>query len=199
MAILKRIALVRRRPRFGRWRAVGLFLLLGIRTMVVGAVPPSPPSVEYQVKAAFLFNFAQFVEWPARAFAEPPDPLVIGILGDDPFGSYLDDLVQGEMIGRRPVTIRRYHRIEEIAACHILFISQSEAATLEKILGGLKTRSVLTVGDAEDFSRHGGMVRFVTENGKIRLRIDVEAAKAAELTISSKMLRAATIVTRSKG
>lgn len=199
MAILKRIAPGRHRSWLARWSAVGLLLLLGIRATVVGAVPPSPPSLEYQVKAVFLFNFAQFVEWPARAFAEPPDPLVIGILGDDPFGSYLDDLVHDEMIGRRPVTVRRYRRVEEIAACHILFISRSEATALEKILGGLKNRSVLTVGDAEDFSRHGGMVRFATENGKIRLRIDVEAAKAAELTISSKILRAATIVSRGKG
>ena len=122
--------------------------------------------------------------------------MVIGILGDDPFGSYLDDLVQGEMIGDRPMVVRRYRRVEDIADCHILFINRSKAAELEKIIPALQGRSILTVADADDFCRHGGMIRFVTENGKIRLRANLAAAKASDLIISSKILKAATIVTR---
>jgi hypothetical protein len=155
-------------------------------------------SAEYQLKAVFLFNFAQFVEWPAQAFPEPKAPLVIGILGEDPFGAYLDDLVTGEKIGDHPLVVRRSARAEDLIGCHIVFISRSEARDLDNIVARLKTQSLLTVSDAESFTRHGGMVRFVMEGGKIRLRINVEAARACGLTISSKILRPGTIVTPGK-
>jgi hypothetical protein len=155
-------------------------------------------SREYQVKAVFLFNFAQFVDWPPDAFASPQAPLVIGVLGDDPFDGYLDETVRGEKVNNHPLVIQRYRWVEEIKSCHILFISQSASGRLEEILARLKSRNILTVSDAEDFARRGGMIRFVTENNKIRLRINVDAAKAAELTISSKLLRPARIVTTGK-
>jgi hypothetical protein len=196
MALLKTMATSRHRPTIRRRGAIWGVALFALCAVAGVASPPSPPSAEYQVKAVFLFNFAQFVEWPARAFADSKAPLVIGILGDDPFGSYLDDLVQGEMIGDRPMVVRRYRRVEDIADCHILFINRSKAAELEKIIPALQGRSILTVADADDFCRHGGMIRFVTENGKIRLRANLAAAKASDLIISSKILKAATIVTR---
>jgi hypothetical protein len=148
-------------------------------------------SPEYQVKAVFLFNFAQFVDWPPKAFPEAQTPLVIGILGEDLFGSYLDETVRGEKANDRPLVVQRYHRIGEIKTCHVLFISRSESARLEEILAGLKGRSILTVGDTDDFALRGGMIRFVTEKNKIRMRINLEAVKAANLTISSKLLRLA--------
>ena len=149
---------------------------------------------EYEVKAAFLYNFVQFVEWPADAFLDAQSPVIIGILGDDPFGASLDEIVRDEKVNSRPLVIRHYQRVEDIKACQILFISQSENWRLEEILAGLKDRSILTVGDTDGFARRGGMIRFVTENNKIRFRINVEAAKTANLTISSKMLRLAEIV-----
>jgi len=155
-------------------------------------------SAEYQLKAVFLFNFAQFVEWPAQAFPDPKAPLVIGVLGKDPFGPYLDDLVSGEKIGDRALVIRRYSRPEDLAGCHILFISRSEARNLDAIVARLKEQSVLTVSDADGFTRQGGMVRFVMENGKIRLRINVDAAKSSHLSISSKVLRPDTLATPGK-
>jgi hypothetical protein len=151
-------------------------------------------SAENQVKAVFLFNFAQFLAWPPGAFRSPQSPIVIGVLGDDPFGPYLDRVVQGERIGERPLVVRRYRRPEDAAECSILFISRSEAGEFDTVMARLKGRSLLTVGDFDGFARLGGMVRFVTENGKIRLRINVLAAKAAGLTISSKLLAHATIV-----
>jgi len=180
-----------------RWRLwlVALALLGAVPSSVSGQAATSD---EYRVKAAFLFNFAQFVEWPARAFRDEKSPLVIGVLGADPFGSYLDDLVTSEKIGGRPLTVRRYQRLEDIGECHLLFFGKLEAAALEKAIAGLKGRSILSVGDADTFTRAGGMVRFVTEEGKIRLRINVAAAKAGELKISSKILRPATIVTPGK-
>jgi hypothetical protein len=179
-----------------------------LRTWLIGLVlacasaPTAPaqsaPPAEYQVKAVFLFNFAQFVDWPAQAFHEPLAPLVIGVLGEDPFGTYLDDLVSGEKIGDRPLLVRRFKRVEELTDCHIVFICRSEARNLAQIVTRLKGQSLLTVSDADTFTRQGGMVRFATENGKIRLRINVEAAKACHLTISSKLLRPDTIATPGK-
>jgi hypothetical protein len=188
-----RLALAARR---GCLRWLVLAALLG--TAGATASAQNATSAEYRVKAVFLFNFAQFVEWPARTFRDARSPLVIGVLGDDPFGAFLDEAVAGEKIGDRPLLVRRYRRVEEIADCHILFISRSESGQLEKIIASLKGRSVLTVGDTDTFIRKGGLVRFVTENNKIRLRINVEAARASDLTISSKLLRPATIVTADK-
>ena len=153
---------------------------------------------EYEVKAAFLNDFAQFVEWPADAFVGVKSPIVIGILGDDPFGDSLGEIVRDENVDNRPVVIKRYQRVQDIKACQILFISQSENKRLEEICAGLKDRSILTVGDFDGFAKRGGMIRFVTEKNKIRFRINVEAAKAANLTISSKLLRLAEIITPGK-
>ena len=153
---------------------------------------------EYQVKAVFLFNFAQFVDWPASAFPDSTAPLVIGVLGDDPFGPYLDETVRGETVRGRSLEIRRYQNIEDVRTCHILFVSPSEGSRLDDILANLKHRAILTVGDGAAFAQRGGMIRFISERNKIRMRINVAAAQAAQLTISSKLLRAAEIVTPGK-
>ena len=152
------------------------------------------PTDEYQIKAVFLFNFAQFVEWPAESFADSHSPLVIGVLGRDPFGPHLDDVVAGESINQRPLLIRRFRRVEEIETCHVLFIAESENTRLEQILAHLTGRSILTVGDGEDFARRGGVIRFLTEKNKIRFRINLTAAKAGNLIISSKVLRSAEVI-----
>lgn len=161
------------------------------------ALMAAVPSVlrEYQIKALFLFNFAQFIEWPAAMFSTAEAPLTIGVLGEDPFGADLDEIVRSEKIAGHTLTIRRYRRIEDIDRCHILFISRSENARLEQIFLRLAGRATLTVGDIENFCKRGGMIRFVTENKKIRLRINLQAAQRAGLTISSKLLRPAEIIT----
>jgi hypothetical protein len=153
------------------------------------------PSREYQVKAVFLFNFAQFVEWPPAAFAGASSPIVIGVLGENPFGAYLDETVREEKVDNRPLEVQRYRRVDEIKTCHVLFISRSEASRLEQILASLKDRSILIVGDGDDFVQRGGMIRLATPQNTIRLIINVEAARAANLTISSKLLRSAEVVT----
>ena len=148
---------------------------------------------EYQVKAVFLFNFAQFVDWPAAAFPEPGTPIVIGILGNDPFEGFLEQTIRGEQIRGRGFEVRRYHSLEEIKTCHILFISRPEGDRPEAILAGLRKSPILTVSDADGFAERGGMIRFVTDRNHIRLQINVDAAQAANLTISSKLLRVADI------
>jgi hypothetical protein len=154
----------------------------------------APISREYQLKAAFLFHFTQFVKWPSAAFTHEDQPFRIGVLGEDPFDGFLDDTVKGEKVDGHPLVIERFNSIEEVKGCQILFISRSEGSQMEKILGDLKSRNILTVGDAEGFIKNGGMIRFSTEGNKIHLRISLEAAKSGNLDISSKMLRLADIV-----
>jgi hypothetical protein len=151
-------------------------------------------SREYQVKAVFLFNFAQFIAWPTNAFAGAQTPMTIGVLGDDPFDSFLDETVRGEKVGEHPLVIQRYRRVEDVEDCQILFVSRSEDGQTEHILAALKGRNILTVSDADGFIKDGGVVRFVTEENKIHFKINMEAAKDANLAISSKLLRLAEIV-----
>jgi hypothetical protein len=154
---------------------------------------------EYQVKAVFLFNFTQFVDWPAAAFADASEPIVICVLGKDPFGSYLDDAVRGERVDNRELVVRRLTRSDEIDACRVLFISQSESAQLDAIIARARAMRALTVSEASGFGERGGMVGFVTEDNRVRLRINPDAAKAAGLTISSKLLRVAELVGTPEG
>lgn len=175
-------------------RACGTGLLVLAMLLQSGMAWSATTTPEYQLKAVFLFNFTQFVEWPPQAFAEANSPLVIGVLGNDPFGSYLDETVRGETVNGRPLAVQRYNSPEEIKNCHVLFISRSETARLPQILTSLKGKSILTVSDADSFNREGGIIRLATIANKIRLRIALETAKAANLTISSKLLRPADIV-----
>lgn len=166
--------------------------------LITHLAPAQPPSREYELKAVFLFNFSQFVEWPPASFPTAQAPLVIGILGKNPFGSYLEELVTGEKVNGHAVTIQYYNSVEEIRACHILFINLAETKKTERAIGDLKGRNILTVSDASDFSAEGGMIRFFTRDNKIKFEINLEASKAAALTISSKLLRLAEIFTPAK-
>lgn len=184
-------------------RDLGLHLAVWLAAGAAATVPAdtlaqSSASPEYQLKAVFLFNFAQFVEWPASAFPSRETPLVIGVLGEDPFGPYLDETVREEKVNDRPLVVRRYRTVEEITTCHILFVSRREEGRFQGILDRLRGRSILTVSDADRFATRGGVIRFVTDHNRIRFRINLDAAKAADLTLSSKLLRAAQIVPTGK-
>jgi len=195
------VAVLIKHPRIEGQRAkeAGAFLMYVLSWAlpcfsIFAAELQSAISREYQVKAVFLYNFAQFVEWPADAFARTNSPLVIGVLGDDPFGAYLDETVRNEQVGERRMAVERYRRWEEIKSCHILFISRSESSRLEAVLNGTRNRNILTVGDFDGFAQRGGMIRFMTENGKIRLRVSLDTIKASNLKMSSKLLRPAQII-----
>jgi hypothetical protein len=170
-------------------------VLLSVVLPVSAAVAPA----EYRVKAVFLFNFAQFVEWPPDAFRDSGQPFVIGILGTDPFGAELDSVVRGETVAQRSLAVERYYNIAELHNCHILYIARSEMGHLPQILTALAGRSILTVSDADGDDQTGVMIRLVNRNNRVRLQIDVGAAKAAHLLISSKLLRPAEIVGRPEG
>jgi len=150
-------------------------------------------SHEYPLKAVFLLNFARFTDWPTNAFDQPKSPLVIGVLGDDPFGELLDVATRDESIDGRKFIVERYRRLAEIKTCHILFVSQSEMPRLARIIAALSGRPILTVSDIGDSAQRGLCAGFVTENNKIRLQINVASLKNANLSMSSQLLRLAQI------
>ncbi|HEY0669903.1 MAG TPA: YfiR family protein [Sphingobacteriaceae bacterium] len=195
MALLRII----RRTIYNQKFLPGLFLVL-LSATEIGMISPvqkeSPNAA--QVKAVFLFNFAQFVEWPDQTFPAAKAPLIIGVLGKDPFKSYLDETILGESINGHPLIIHRYNKLQDIKNCHILYINLYQPDQLEDVLAALKGRRILTVSDAPKFAQSGGIIQFVTVNNKIRMRINQENAQASELTISSKLLRLAEIVSSTK-
>lgn len=149
------------------------------------------PSRANQVKAVFIYNFTQFVDWPSNSFSSNTSPFVIGILGADPFGSYMDSVVAGERFESHPIVVQHFTNAREARNCQILFINTAEPASVIK---DLESRSILTVGDQNNFATTGGMIRFFIENNKLRLQINLKAARAANLTISSKLLRVADVI-----
>jgi hypothetical protein len=152
------------------------------------------PVDERAYKAAFLFNFAQFVEWPPSSFTDAQTPIVIGVLGQDPFGTILEDLVEGEVVHGRSLAVHRFSKVEDVKICHILFVSASERASFPRIFAALKGRSVLTVGDVPGFASGGGIIGFVNDGKFVRMQANLAAARASGLTISSSILRLTTIV-----
>jgi hypothetical protein len=152
------------------------------------------PLPEYKIKAVFLFNFTQFVEWPPNVFNNDDAPFVIGILGKDPFGSYIDNVAAGEKMGMHPLTIIRYDDVSEVDNCQMLFMSTKYDKRLPEVLSSLSNRSILTVSDAPGFVQDGGVIGFVTARNKIKLQVNLTAAKTADLNISSKLLSVAEIL-----
>ncbi len=156
----------------------------------------TPSTREYQLKAVFILNFTQFVEWPSKSFSSPQSPLIIGILGKDPFGNYLEETLNNEKINGHSLVAHRYQSIEDIEKdCHLLYINLAETTVNEKTIASLKGLNILTVSDHPNFLKQGGMIRFYTKDNKIQLQINPEAAKSENLIISSKLLRLAEIVT----
>lgn len=172
-----------------RTRATAVVLLAAAG--LLGGRPALAAPTAQQVEAVYLYYFSQFVDWPSGAFPNERSPIVIGVLGSDPFDGTLDQAVAGERVNGRTIVVRRLKSIADAAGCHILYISSSEAAQLPQILSALKGRNVLTVSDLDDFVRSGGMIRFVLIDAHVRLLINAPAAHAAGLTLSSKLLSAA--------
>ncbi|MCD6059698.1 MAG: YfiR family protein [Moraxellaceae bacterium] len=168
---------------------------IAVLALLAGGQATAKPSLEYQLKAVFLYRFSQFVEWPQQAFASAQAPLSVCVLGDDPFGDYLDETVQGEVVKGHPLQVQRYRHVDEVGACHILFVSDSEQANLKGILESLHGRNILTVSNGDSFVRGGGIIGFMLEDRRIRLWINPEAARSAGLRISSKLLRASELAT----
>jgi hypothetical protein len=149
---------------------------------------------EYQVKAAFLFHFAQFVEWPADAFQRDDAPLVIGVIGrGDPFGGALERAVHDKRVGNHPITVAHFDSVGGLGPCHVLFICEDQWDALDPILQKAGN-GALTVADTEGFTDRGGLVRFFPEDNKIRFEINLDGVRHSRLRISSKLLKLAKIV-----
>jgi len=141
---------------------------------------------EYAVKAAFLYSFTNFVDWPESVTKEE-DSFVIGVVGQDPFGRLLDDAVKNKTVRGKPIIIRRWSSLKDVEYCNIAFISP-DALALDPFLSAIKDRSILTVSDAQMFVERGGDIAFVTEGAKIRFDVNVTAAREVGISVSSKLL-----------
>jgi hypothetical protein len=152
------------------------------------------PSIEYQVKAAFVFNFAKFVEWPSDTFKSENASIIICVFGHDSFGSALDEIIRGQAINNRAVAARRISELPDLKSCQLVFVSSVEDKHLPEILGSLKGMSALVIGQGEGFAERGGGIQFFLEANKLRFAVNVDAIHRARLTVSSKLLALAKIV-----
>jgi len=163
------------------------------------SVPPgaraqnNPPS-DYQLKAAFLFNFAKFIDWPGSSFASPQSPFAICVLGQDPFGSVLDDTLRGKTVGGRSIVVRRLKNKAEGQRCQMVFVCSSESGHLAEIIRSLQVENVLLVAESTGFAASGGTIELTLEDNHVRFAINTDAADRSGLTVSSKLLALAKIV-----
>ena len=178
-------------------------LLLGL-VLVLAAAPGLPALAEqqsvgeYKVKAAFLYNFTKFVEWPNHAFPDAAAPIVIAVLGEDPFGDAFD-ILKGKTVQGRPIVVRRIASLAEAARVNILFVASSEKSRLGSVLPAAEGMHALTVGDTKGFAEQGGMIQLVRDGDKIGFEVNLDASRRAELKISSKLLTLAKAVSGGTG
>ncbi len=172
------------------WWSMALLLVLLAATS--GTAEAQAPS-QYEIKAAFLINFARYTEWPDESDGTGPSQgqrVEVCVLGRDPFGVVLDEL-DGREVGTRTVAVRRSTVASELTACHVLFVARSEEGQFAEALGALEHRPILTVGDAAGFMESGGMINFVVRSNKLRFMINMDAVAGAGLDLSSRLLRLA--------
>lgn len=163
---------------------------LGLLLLPMTARAQEGRELEYEVKAAFLLKFAMFVQWPTNTLAANPQvPLVVGILGEDPFGAKFDQAVKTEKVNGRPIEVRRARRAAELLDCQVVFICASEAPRFAELVAAFQARPILTVADEAGFAAHGGMIGFFKEGGKVRFEINPPALERVGLKASSKLLQ----------
>jgi len=179
---------------FSGWKS---YLLFFVGILVVSnshTYAQTNNGIEAKLKAAYIFHFLQFVEWPDSAFANENSPIVLAVLGKDPFGKILDETIESEKIGKRQVIIKRIGSFNELGACHVLYISTSEGNIYKNILKHVGVSPVLTISDIDNFGLAGGDINFYIEENKVRFAINVQGVKESDLKISSKLLRLAKII-----
>lgn len=191
---IQRYVCPRSRGRFLQFRAM---VIAWAFFAVTGLQAQRPKPDEYQVKAAYLYNFGRFVKWPAGIAAGKGDSFAVCVLGQDPFGSTLDSTLAGEALDGKPVVIRRIAKPQDTVDCRILFVSSTEEHHLKEILAAIDQVGVLTVSDIPGFSRRGGIIQFVAEGERVRFEINLASAESARLVLSSELLKVATAVRRS--
>lgn len=151
-------------------------------------------ATEYQLKAAFIYNFTRFVDWPPSPTPRSNTaPFVISVLNEDRLADRILELVKGEQLNGRPIIVRRLDNRSEIANCNILYVSVRDASDMKNQLTTINRRGILTVSDNPNFARWGGLVRFFKEDNKLRMQINIEQARAARFSMSSKLLSISSI------
>ena len=171
-----------------KWHAIRLVLCcLAVATQAQSAT-------EYQVKAAFLFNFAKFVEWPADAFPGADAPLQICLLGQDPFGHEFEEVIGDKSVNGHRIEVIHPSGVPQARGCQIIFVASSEKRLVPEILRGLRGASILTVGDTAGFAGMGGIINFVLDDGRVRFEINMKAAERAHLKISARLLTVAKLI-----
>jgi len=176
-------------------RMLSLVLLLGAALQLY-AQAAGPAFDEYQVKAAFLYNFAKFVEWPPGTFANSTDPIGICIVGQNPFGSALENMVEGKKVGDRAFAVRLMLDTQQASECQILFIGATEWKRTRALLEAVKIPGILTVGETDEFTVLGGIISFRLDGPRVRIQVNLQGAERAKLHISSKLLNLAEIAKR---
>ena len=177
------------------WTRIAIFFLLACLQMAAPAKARAQVGgSEYHVKAAYLFNFLKFVEYPEDTFSDPLAPIVIGVVGDDLLGAALTQVVTGKTVQGRDIVVRNYRDTESLRTAHIVFISSFKRKKLPQILSSLQGSSVLTVADTDGFLEAGGMIQLFAEQNQVRFAINLEAATRARLKMSSKLLSVAKVV-----
>jgi hypothetical protein len=169
------------------WR-VALWLLGCWLAFGFPALAQEAPPTEYQIKAAFLYNFVKFVQWPTQAYAAATSPAIIGVLGENVFGDDLEKAIHNKVINHHPLRFKQFDSAEEATNCQVLFISQSEKKRFPQILESLRGKSILTVSESDHFLHDGGMINFIIVDLKVRFQINNEPARKAGLIISSDLL-----------
>jgi len=182
-----------------RPRLAGLWLMLAILLSCGGLNLSAQTSKEYQVKAAFLFNFAQFVQWPDTVLTNADMPFCIDVFGADPFGAALDETVQGETINGHKIIVRHVEHITDLKDCQVIFICKSEKSRLKEILSGVNSNAVLTVSEIDGFTQDGGDINFYLEGNKVRFEINPAAAQHDGLKVSSQLLSLGKVVAGREG
>lgn len=172
------------------YRVVTIIVIALTTTICTAGNSPS----EYELKAAYIYNFAKFVEWPSDTFSSSSSPIIIGIVGDDPFGRALEDAVAGKTANDRKLEIKRFKNASELRKCHILFVCDSEERRIAAIVKEVAVWNTLTVSDIQSFAERGGIIEFINKNNKVRIEINNDNAKRNGLRISSKLLKLADIV-----
>jgi hypothetical protein len=171
-----------------------------VLSVVIGAMVPryatGQTADEYQVKAAYMYNFSKFVDWPAQVFDGPTQPIVFCVLGQTPLAPALRDTLSGKAVDRRPLVFQQLSDSKLAGKCQVLFVGSVDQKQMRQILDEVKSLPVLTVGEAENFTREGGIVRFLLDAGRVRLEFNLDAADSAKLRVSSKLLSLAGIMKR---
>jgi hypothetical protein len=162
--------------------------LIAVLGMIFAGAAQAQTADEYQVKAAYMYNLAKFVDWPSDAFESPSQPIVFCVLGQTPLSRPLEDALTGKVVGQRPLLFRQLTDAKQAGDCKVLFISSADKKRMGQTLDQVKSLHVLTVGEGEDFTEDGGIARFFLDAGRVRLEFNLDAADDAKLRVSSKLL-----------